>query len=110
MSKRTIRYFVSYAHADEPLPERLLAELRKQLGACKDYHFVPWRDTGLLIGEKWHDEIQNAVRDCDFGLLLLSPAFLGSRYIGDHELPDFVNSKKPCLPSPFARWISRTRI
>lgn len=97
-AKRTVRYFVSYAHADEPLPEKLLTELRKQLGACKDYDFVPWRDTDLLIGEKWHEEIQSAVRDCDFGLLLVSPAFLGSSYIGKHELPDFVNGKKPCLP------------
>ncbi len=98
MSKRIVRYFVSYAHADEPLPEKLITELQKQLGACKDYDFRPWRDTGLLIGEKWHDEIQQAIRDCDFGLLLVSPAFLGSKYIGEHELPDFVNGKKPCLP------------
>ena len=101
--KRLVRYFVSYAHADDKLPGKLLAELDKQLGACKDFDFKRWHDTDLLIGEKWHDEIQKAVLDCDFGLLLVSPAFLSSKYIGEHELPAFVSGEKPFMPVGLCR-------
>lgn len=97
-AKHPVRYFVSYAHGDEELPEKLLKELDKQLHASKSYTFERWQDTHLLAGEKWHAEIQKAVQECDFGLLLVSPAFLGSPYIGEHELPPFLNGKKPCIP------------
>jgi len=97
-TKRNVRYFVSYAHADDKIPGKLLSELQKQLGACREYNFERWRDTNILIGEKWHAEIQDALEKCDFGLLLVSPSFLGSKYITQHELPCFVKGDKPCLP------------
>jgi len=96
--KRTVRYFVSYAHDDGRLPAKLLAELKKQLGACKDYQFECWQDQDILVGGDWHEEIREALKTCDFGLLLVSPAFLGSRYIGNHELPTFIDGGKPCIP------------
>lgn len=95
--KQTVRYFLSYAHDDGKLPEKLLAELDKQLRACKDFDFLRWQDTHILPGEKWHEEIQKAAKESDFGLLLISPAFLGSQYIGEHELPLFVSGEKPCV-------------
>ncbi|MBL9180582.1 MAG: AAA family ATPase [Verrucomicrobiaceae bacterium] len=101
--KRIVRYFLSYAHDDGKLPGKLLAELDKQLRACKDFTFQRWQDTDILPGEKWHEEIQKAARECDFGLLLVSPAFLGSKYIGDHELPLFVGGDKPCVPVGLCR-------
>ena len=101
--KRKVRYFVSYAHDDGKLPGKLTTQLHKHLGACKDYEFERWQDTDLLVGEKWHEQIQKAIADCDFGLLLVSPAFLSSRYIGEHELPHFVNGPKPCLPVALCR-------
>jgi hypothetical protein len=58
-----------------------------------------WRDTNLLVGVRWHDEIQQALTDCQLGLLLLSPAFLASEYITQQELPQFVgNGAKPIIP------------
>ena len=102
-SKRLVRYFISYAHADGTLPGKLLAELEKQLGACKDFAFEPWQDTDIFVGEKWHDQIQQAASKCDFGLLLVSPAFLGSKYIGEHELPHFTEGGKPCIPVGLCR-------
>jgi TIR domain len=98
ISKRTVRYFISYTRADGKLPDKLLAELKKELGASSKYLFVPWRDTDILPGERWHAEIQRAVHDCDFGLLLVSPAFLGNGYVTGHELPVFVGGTKPCIP------------
>jgi hypothetical protein len=96
--KKTVRYFVSYAHDDGALPGHLLRELAKHLRACADFEFQRWHDTDLLLGEKWHEEILRAITDCDFGLLLVSPSFLGSKYIGEHELPPFLNGGKLCLP------------
>lgn len=102
-SKRVVRYFLSYAHDDGKLPDKLLTELDKQLRACKDFTFRRWQDTDILPGEKWHEEIQKAAKECDFGLLLVSPAFLGSKYISEHELPLFVSGAKPCVPVGLCR-------
>jgi len=44
---RTARYFVSYAHDDNRLAAKLLAELKNQFGASKGYDFIPWRDTDI---------------------------------------------------------------
>ena len=88
--KRTIRYFVSYAHDDAALARDLLNRLQHLLDSAADYDFPRWQDTDIPLGEAWHDEIQAAIQACDFGLLLISPAFLASRYIRNHELPHFV--------------------
>ena len=96
--KRIVSYFVSYAHADGNLPPSLLTELKKQLDCCSGYDFQRWQDTQILIGEKWHAEIQTGLESCHFGLLLVSPSFLGSKYIGKHELPRFVAGEKLCMP------------
>src|SRR4051812_47210603 len=97
-AKRTVRYFVSYTRDDAKLPDKLLTELRKKLGACRDYNFVPWRDTDILVGADWDASIQAALRECDFGLLLVSPAFLGKKYVTETELPRFVGGRRPCFP------------
>lgn len=56
-----------------------------------------------MLGHDWHESIQVAIRDCDFGLLLVSPTFLGSEYILKNELPHFVgaagDSTKPVIPA-----------
>jgi hypothetical protein len=96
--KRTVRYFVSYTRADRKLPDKLLSELKKQLGASANYQFLEWRDTEIQPGKNWHAEIRRALDECDFGLLLVSPAFLGNAYVTEHELPVFVQGPKPCIP------------
>jgi hypothetical protein len=103
MSKRSIRYFVSYTRDDTKLPEKLLSELKKKLGADADYDFKLWQDTEIPVGKNWHDEIQAALSTCDFGLLLVSPAFLGKKYITAEELPPFVRGTKPCVPVTLSR-------
>jgi tetratricopeptide (TPR) repeat protein len=103
-ARRRVRYFVSYTRDDEQLPGKLLQELRKHFSACKDYEFVSWQDTDILAGEQWHGQIQTAIGDCDFGLLLVSPAFLGKNYITKEELPHFVGGEKPCIPVALCRF------
>jgi len=98
-NKRVVRFFVSYAHEDKELAEKLMKQFRIQFKPSRRYELQLWVDRDILVGSHWHASIQDAIRDCDFGLLLVSPSFLGSEYIGDNELPHFVgDGKKPVIP------------
>jgi hypothetical protein len=90
--KNKITVFVSYARANRDLATRFLKKFNEQAAPSKLYQYVFWRDNDILVGEKWHEEIQVALAQCDVGLVLISPAFLGSQYIQEHELPKFLKS------------------
>jgi TIR domain len=95
----TIAFFVSYAHADQRPADSLMQRLTEQLAPSKRYAYTFWRDTALLVGERWHDEIQEGLTACQLGLLLITPAFLTSKYITQNELPQFVgDNAKPVIP------------
>jgi hypothetical protein len=97
--KKTITVFISYARANRDLAARFLRKFKEQAAPSKQYHYTFWRDNDILVGENWHEEIQQALGECDVGLVLLSPAFLGSQYIQDHELPKFMKGGgKPVIP------------
>ena len=97
--KRRVRIFVSYARANKDLAVRFLERFREQAAPSKSYRYVFWRDAEILVGESWHEEIQAALDACDMGLILVSPAFLGSQYIDENELPRFVGSgARPVIP------------
>jgi uncharacterized protein YjbI with pentapeptide repeats len=89
-AKPLVRYFVSYAHEDEALAGDLLRRLCHCLGAAADYRFSRWQDRDIILGADWHEAIQHAIRECDFGLLLVNSAFLASDYIRNEELPHYV--------------------
>ena len=88
--KTSITVFVSYARANRDLATRFLQNFKEQVAPSKRYSYKFWRDSDILVGEKWHEEIQQALMKCDAGLVLISPAFLGSQYIQEHELPKFL--------------------
>ncbi len=97
--KIQIKVFVSYARANRDLATRFLQKFKEQASPSKQYQYVFWRDADILVGEKWHDEIQGALAQCDVGFVLVSPAFLGSQYIQDHELPNLLKSRgKSVIP------------
>ena len=97
--KKKITVLVSYARANRDLATRFLKKFKEQASPSRQYQYVFWRDNDILVGEKWHEEIQIALAQCDVGLVLISPAFLGSQYIQDHELPKFLKSRgKPVIP------------
>ncbi len=93
--KRTVRFFVSYSHEKDEsrLVEDLLGRLRIEFGASPRYEIDFWLDRKIGVDKEWHGEIQRAIADCDFGLLMVCPAFLGSKYITEEELPHFVTSE-----------------
>ena len=90
--KKKIKVFVSYARANRDLATRFLKKFKEQAAPSKRYQYVFWRDTDILVGEKWHKAIQKVLVQSDLGLVLISPAFLGSQYIQDHELPKLLKS------------------
>jgi hypothetical protein len=88
--KPLVRLFISYAHADGKLPDKLVDELAPRLSASSKYTFDVWRDLALLPGEDWDATIRGALSRAHLGLLLLSPHFFASHYIGNVEIPEFV--------------------
>ena len=109
--KRTVRFFVSYSRADEEarLAKDLLSRLRTEFGASARYAVNLWQDTHHIdVDKQWHAEIQKAIDECDFGFLLLSPAFLNSKYIREDELPAFISpegspGRKPLIAVGLAK-------
>jgi len=55
-------------------------------------------DNDLVIGKDWNKQILNAIKNCDCGLLLISPSFLSSKYIIDVELKTLINENKKIIP------------
>jgi hypothetical protein len=90
--KKKITVFVSYSRANRDLATRFLKKFKEQAAPSKQYQYVFWRDADILVGEKWHEAIQEALAQSEVGLVLISPAFLGSQYIQDYELPKFLKS------------------
>ena len=88
--KRVVRYFLSYASKNRKQKDDLLGRLKIRLASETEFNFQVWEDKEILIGEKWHDEIQRALGACDFGLLLISYEFITSDYIEQHELPPLI--------------------
>ena len=97
--KKDVQFFISYARKNQTLANRFVEEFSEQVGSARRYRYHFWRDTALLVGQDWHEEIQNAVEECDLGILLISPSFLNSSYINEHELPAFLGDRaKPVIP------------
>ncbi len=99
MAKQDVTVFVSYARANKDLAARFLKAFREQTDASKSFRYTYWQDGDILVGEEWRESIHKALESCDVGLLLVSPAFLGSQYITEEELPRFVGGRaKPVIP------------
>lgn len=76
------KVFISYAHKDKPYFDMLVSQLnmlkREQLISV-------WTDVELVPGEYWHFKIQKELKESDYAILLISPAFFESEYIWQHE-------------------------
>jgi len=89
--KQKIQFFVSYAHRNSNLTQNFIERLSDVLAPSKRFEYALWKDTKLVLGEDWKIQIAEAIENCDFGLLLISPAFLASSFIIKSELPKFVS-------------------
>ena len=87
-----VRGFLSYAHADGRLVRRFMNLLGPRLQVLGNLDLRVWSDTDLLVGQRWDDEIRNAIDAADFGLLLVSPALLTRDYIQRVEIPALLSA------------------
>ncbi len=79
-----MRGFISYAHDDH----RMFREFRGHLSAVElafDIEF--WADTSIQAGYRWDTTIQQAIDVAELFILLISPAFIASSFIYQHEIP-----------------------
>jgi predicted ATPase len=77
------RIFYCYAHEDE----KFRRELQKNLALLRNQGLIEdWSDRDIPPGAEWDDEIDDRLRSADVILLLVSSAFISSKYIWGKEL------------------------
>ena len=83
--RRGLRVFLSYAHHDLRMAERmhvhLMALVRSGLVA------EMWFDRDLRAAQTWDDEIEQAIARSDIFILFVSPDYIASDFIMTREVP-----------------------
>ncbi len=78
-----MKIFISYSREDEGLKDDLLTMLR---GIEREGIITIWHDSIISPGDTWREEIKDAIKTCDIGLLLISSDFIASEFIHNNEL------------------------
>ena len=67
--------FISYSRRDQEFVRRLAGDLNAQVAGV-------WFDQSTIqLGQKWHDEIMDGIRECKAFILVLSPDAAESKYV-----------------------------
>jgi hypothetical protein len=81
------KVFISYAHAAESETgwvNRITTQLQAPLHSSE---FEVWSDRRIQSGEKWREEVEDAINQSRVAILLLTADFLASEFVRDAELP-----------------------
>ena len=94
---RKINIFISYSHQDaEYLREDSLGGFLKDIEQEGIAKF--WWDKRIATGELWDEEIKARIVESDIALVLVSQAFLNSKYCTDVEIGGFIARKVFIFP------------
>jgi WD40 repeat protein len=87
--------FVCYSREDEQWRRRFV-EMLKPL--VREQRLEVWSDDRMLVGYEWRPQLAEAISRSRAALLLVSPSFLASDFIMDHELPALINQEVLLIP------------
>ncbi len=87
-----MRVFVSYSHLDRRYFKP--GDLLDYLSGLRREGVEFWWDKRIETGEIWDDRIKEEITNTDITLVLVSQAFLNSRYCQDVEVRSFLEARK----------------
>lgn len=84
----TLKIFICYARLDNEAPNHWLDRVKEHLETIHDSELVAVdSDEEISPGQLWHEYIQGKLGEIGLAILLISPSFLASKYVKEHELP-----------------------